>query len=195
MRTADVRLWVLGTGSRGNAVLLESGDARLLVDAGFGVRALAERLAAARVAPESIAACVVTHEHADHVKGVRHAAARWGWAVHATHGTAGACPGVRASNVTTFAAGASFRVGPFEVQTVATPHDAAESVAVTVTADSGARAAVCYDLGHASDAVRAAIADIDLLVLESNHDEAMLRAGPYPPSVADRIAGRFGHLR
>ncbi len=189
-----MRLWVLGTGSRGNAVLLESDGARLIVDAGFGVRALAERLAAARVPPESIAACVVTHEHADHVKGVRHAAARWGWAVHATTGTAAACAGVRAAGATTFAAGATFRVGPFAVETVATPHDAAESIAVTVTTDAGARAGVCYDLGHASDAVRAALADVDLLVLEANHDEAMLRAGPYPPSVADRIAGRFGHL-
>ncbi len=189
-----MRLWVLGTGSRGNAVLLESGGARLIVDAGFGVRALAERLAAARVAPESIAACVVTHEHADHVKGVRHAASRWGWAVHATQGTAGAHAPLRAAAATTFSAGAEFRVGPFAVQTVATPHDAAESVAVVVTADSGARAGVCYDLGHATDAVRAACADLDVLVLESNHDEAMLRAGPYPPSVAERIAGRFGHL-
>ena len=189
-----MRLWVLGTGSRGNAVLLESDGARIIVDAGFGVRALAERLAAGRVAPESIDACVVTHEHADHVKGVRHAASRWGWAVHASSGTAAAHAPLRASNASTFAAGAAFRVGPFAVQTVATPHDAAESVAVVVTADSGARAGVCYDLGHAPDAVRLALADLDLLVLESNHDEAMLRAGPYPPSVAERIAGRFGHL-
>ncbi|GJG87594.1 MBL fold metallo-hydrolase [Gemmatimonadetes bacterium T265] len=189
-----MRLWVLGTGSRGNAVLLESDGARLLVDAGFGVRALAERLAAARVAPESIDACVVTHEHADHVKGVRHAAARWGWAIHASAGTAGAHAPLRAGNASTFAAGAGFRVGPFDVQTVATPHDAAESVAVVVTSDSGARAGVCYDLGHAPDPVRAALAELDVLVLEANHDEAMLRAGPYPPSVAERIAGRFGHL-
>lgn len=189
-----MRLWALGTGSRGNAVLLESDGARLLIDAGFGVQALAERLAAVHVAPESIAACIVTHEHADHVKGVRHAASRWGWAVHASAGTTAAHAGLRSSHATTFAAGATFRVGPFDVQTVATPHDAAESVAVVVTADSGARAGVCYDLGHASDAVRDAMRDLDLLVLEANHDEAMLRAGPYPPSVADRIAGRFGHL-
>lgn len=189
-----MRLWVLGTGSRGNAVLLESDGARIVVDAGFGVRALAERLAAARVAPESIAACVVTHEHADHVKGVRHAAARWGWAVHASHGTADAHAPLKAGAAVRFAAGDAFRVGPFAVQTAATPHDAAESVAVVVTADSGARAGVCYDLGHASDAVRAALTDLDLLVLEANHDEAMLRAGPYPPSVAERIAGRKGHL-
>ena len=189
-----MRLWVLGTGSRGNAVLVESDGARLLIDAGFGVRALAERLAAARVAPESIGACVVTHEHADHVKGVRHAAARWGWAVHASAGTATAYAPLRAINAVTFAAGAAFRIGGFNVQTVATPHDAAESVAVVVTSDSGARAGICYDLGHAPDPVRAALADLDVLVLEANHDEAMLRAGPYPPSVADRIAGKHGHL-
>ena len=189
-----MRLWVLGTGSRGNAVLVESDGARLIVDAGFGVRALAERLAAVHVAPESISACVVTHEHADHVKGVRHAASRWGWGVHATQGTTDASAGLRASDPITFAAGAAFRIGPFAVQTVATPHDAAESVAITITADSGARAGICYDLGHATDAVRTAMADTDIVVLEANHDEAMLRAGPYPPSVAERIAGRLGHL-
>ena len=189
-----MRLWVLGTGSRGNAVLVESDGARVVVDAGFGVRALAERLAAAKVAPESIGACVVTHEHADHVKGVRHAASRWGWQVYASHGTAEAHAPLKAGTVTRFAAGDLVRVGPFAVQTVATPHDAAARVAVVVTADSGARAGVCYDLGHAPDAVRAAMTDLDVLVLESNHDEAMLRAGPYPPSVAERIAGRRGHL-
>lgn len=189
-----MRLWVLGTGSRGNAVLMESDGARLVVDAGFGVRALAERFAAVKIAPESVGACVITHEHADHVKGVRHAAARWGWAVHASHGTTGAHAPTRASGVTSFAAGDVIRAGPFQVQTVATPHDAAESVAVVVTAASGARAAVCYDLGHATDLVRQALRDVDVLVLEANHDEAMLRAGPYPPSVMERIAGRHGHL-
>ena len=148
-----MRLWVLGTGSRGNAVLLESDGERLLVDAGFGVRTLAERLAAIRVAPESVLGCVVTHEHVDHVRGVRHAASRWGWAVHTTGGTAAAHAPFRGTGpgvVSTFPAGQHFRVGPFAVQTIATPHDAAESVAVVVTADSGARAGVCYDLGPRS---------------------------------------------
>jgi phosphoribosyl 1,2-cyclic phosphodiesterase len=190
-----VRLWVLGSGSRGNAVLLESGETRLLVDAGFGVRELALRLTAVGVAPESIQACVVTHEHADHVKGAAAASARWGWELYATAGTATNCPALGEADARTVDAGASFAIGEFDLRTVPTPHDAAEPVAVVVTARrTGAQAAVCYDLGHATDAVRQAVRGVDVLVVESNHDEAMLRTGPYPPSVCARIAGRDGHL-
>lgn len=190
-----MKLWVLGTGSRGNAVLLESAGARLLVDAGFGVRVLEQRLRAAGVAPESIGACVVTHEHADHVKGAAQAAQRWGWTLLASAGTARAHAPLGAAGATTFTAGDALALDGFAVHTVPTPHDALESVALVVTATaSGTRAGICYDLGHATDAVRAAMRELDLLVLEANHDGGMLRAGPYPPSVCARIAGRQGHL-
>lgn len=190
-----MRLWVLGTGSRGNAVLLESGGSRLLVDAGFGVRALETRLRAAGVAPESIAACLVTHEHADHVRGAVPAAARWGWTLHATAGTLAACPALSAAGAQPFAAGASLTLDAFDVDTAATSHDARESIALAVTARAtGARAAVCYDLGTASASVRALLDGAETVVLEANHDEGMLRAGPYPPSVSARIGGRQGHL-
>lgn len=190
-----MRFWVLGTGSRGNAVLFESGGARLLVDAGFGVRTLAARLRTAGVAPESVAACVVTHEHVDHVRGAVQAAQQWGWALHASEGTRRACPALAAAGATSFRAGDALRLDGFDVETAATPHDAQESVAVAVTArGSGARAAVCYDLGAATDGVRVLLAGAEAVVLEANHDAAMLRAGPYPPSVAARIAGRHGHL-
>jgi phosphoribosyl 1,2-cyclic phosphodiesterase len=190
-----VRVWVLGSGSRGNAVLIESGEARLLVDAGFSVRTLHARLRAAGIAPESIASCIVTHEHADHVRGACAAAARWGWSLYASEGTARAHPALRDADARTFEAGGTLELDGFSVATVRTPHDAEESVAVVATATrSGARAAVCYDLGHGSDEVRRALHDLDVLVLEANHDEGMLRTGPYPPSVCDRIGGRRGHL-
>jgi phosphoribosyl 1,2-cyclic phosphodiesterase len=190
-----MQLWVLGSGSRGNAVLLESGGTRVLVDAGFAPRELAARLARIGVAPESIAACVVTHEHGDHVRGAGAASLRWGWELYATAGTAAGCPELAAADARTVDAGAGWVVGAIELRTVPTPHDAAEPVAVIATAlDSGARAAVCYDLGHATEPVRQALRDVDVLVLESNHDAAMLRSGPYPPSVCDRISGRNGHL-
>lgn len=186
---------MLGSGSRGNAVLLESGSRRVLVDAGFGVRTLGQRLAAVGVAPESIGTCVITHEHADHVKGAAQAAARWGWRLHASEGTARACPALVAAGAVCFPAGATLDLDGFTLATARTPHDAQESVALVATATStGARAGICYDLGHAPVGVRALLRDLDLLVLEANHDAGMLRAGPYPPSVADRIAGRWGHL-
>ena len=190
-----MRLWVLGSGSRGNAVLVECGETRVLIDAGFAPRELGGRLAAVGVSPQSIRACVITHEHSDHVKGACAGAAKWGWSLHATEGTASACPALLDADVRTFEPGATLTIGGLELRTVPTPHDATAPVAVVATsARSGARAGVCYDLGHASDPVRVAMRELDLLVLEANHDEAMLRAGPYPPSVQGRISGRRGHL-
>ncbi len=190
-----MRVWVLGSGSGGNAVLVESGGARVLIDAGFGVRTLATRLAAVDIAPESIEACVITHEHSDHLKGASAAARRWGWALHATRGTVAHAPELAGTPVLPFDAGTTLALSTMEVATVRTPHDAAEPVGVTVTArDTGARTTVCTDIGHVSDGVRALCRDVDILVLESNHDEAMLRTGPYPPVVQARIAGARGHL-
>lgn len=190
-----MRLWVLGSGSKGNAVLIECGETRVLIDVGFAPRELARRLAAIGVAPSSIKACVVTHEHSDHVRGAQAATRRWGWSLHASAGTAEACPALLEADARTFEPGDSFAVGGVELRTVPTPHDAAAPVALVATSThSGARAGICYDLGHATDPVRVAMRELDLLVLEANHDEGMLRAGPYPPSVQRRIASRSGHL-
>ncbi|HEY0971154.1 MAG TPA: MBL fold metallo-hydrolase [Gemmatimonadales bacterium] len=190
-----MRLWVLGSGSKGNAVLLESGDARVLVDAGFGTRTLAQRLSAIGVQPASISACVLTHEHGDHVRGAGAAARRWGWQLHATAGTASGTSDVPDGRLTTFQAGAELDVAGFKVETIASPHDAAEPVVLVFTdSRTGARAGVIYDLGHVTESVRAACSDLDLLMIEANHDEVMLRTGPYPASVQARIASRSGHL-
>ena len=190
-----VRVWTLGSGSRGNAVVIECGATRVVVDAGFAPRELARRLALIGVAPESIEACVVTHEHADHVKGAAGAARRGGRARAAAAGTVAAAPELADADARTVAAGDGFAVGGLDLVAVPTSHDAAEPIAVVATSRAtGARAAVCYDLGAASDAVRAALRRVDVLVLESNHDEAMLWGGPYPPSVCNRIASRTGHL-
>jgi phosphoribosyl 1,2-cyclic phosphodiesterase len=186
---------MLGSGSRGNAVLLESGATRLLIDAGFPIRTLHARFRAIGVAPESVTHCVITHEHTDHVRGASAAAAKWGWRLHASTGTLRAAPDVAAAGAMPFTAGDVRALDGLSLQTVRTPHDANESVAIVATALAcGTRVGVCYDLGHASDAVRAALTDLQMLVVEANHDAAMLRAGPYPPSVCDRIAGRRGHL-
>ena len=87
-----MKLWVLGSGSSGNAILLETACSRILVDAGFSPRVLRQRLAVAGVAPTSIDAVVVTHEHNDHIKGVAAAARKWGWTIVSTAGTRMMCP-------------------------------------------------------------------------------------------------------
>lgn len=189
-----MKLWMLGSGSSGNAVLLESGDTRIVIDAGFGPRALARRLKAAGVAPASVQGCILTHEHTDHIKGAAAAARKWGWPLYATAGTA-AAPELERATVTTVRAGETLRLGRFEVQTAATPHDASDPIGLLVTSTStGTRAAICYDVGHVSESVRDLCREVDLLVLEANHDEGMLWAGPYPPWLCQRIAGDHGHL-
>ena len=190
-----MKLWVLGSGSSGNAVLIECGESRVLVDAGFGTRTLSSRLRAIGIAPASIEACIVTHEHTDHVKGAAAGARRWGWTLFASEGTVDAWPELQDSNCVRVAPGASVDLTRMRITTYATPHDSASPIGVRVTATrTGASAVVCTDVGHVSDGVRALCSDADLLVLESNHDEGMLRAGPYPPSVRARIASRTGHL-
>src|SRR5687767_11267326 len=189
-----MRVWVLGSGSRGNAVLLEHRGARILVDAGFHAKALEQRLAAIEVPCESIEALVVTHEHHDHVRGACAAARTWGWPLHASCGTVNAYPALREADAHTFDAGTTLRFSSMELQSIAIPHDAEEPVAIIATDDIGGRVGIVYDLGYASGALRRALRDLDVLVLEANHDEGMLRTGPYPPTVRDRIAGRRGHL-
>jgi phosphoribosyl 1,2-cyclic phosphodiesterase len=190
-----MKVWVLGSGSRGNAVLLECGDTRVLIDAGFPPRELARRLTSTGVAPASIAACLITHEHTDHVRGAAACAAKWGWQLYASEGTIGAYPSLGEADARGFEAGASLRVGQLELRSVPAPHDSADPVVFVATSTpSGVRAGICYDLGVVTDAVRGAFRDLDILVLESNHDEGMLRAGPYPPVVCNRIASRTGHL-
>jgi phosphoribosyl 1,2-cyclic phosphodiesterase len=190
-----MKLWVLGSGSRGNAVLLESGKARVLIDAGFPPHVLAERLNAIEVDPHAIDALLVTHEHTDHVKGARTAAERYGWTVYATAGTIISAKDLRDAAAVPFRSGDTITVNDLDLTPIAAPHDAAEPVIVVATAHTtGARAAVAYDLGCITQPIATALKDIDLLVIEANHDEAMLQRGPYPPSVRNRIAGRRGHL-
>lgn len=186
-----MRCWVLGSGSRGNAVLVEAAGTRVLVDCGFSPRALAARLAAAGFTPADVHAVVLTHEHQDHAGGATAAASKWGWGLFATPGTLSAL-GIEG---TPLPASGLAAVGHAVVETVRVPHDAAQPVAVVVgTPDRRQRCGVAMDLGHAPAALLPLFRDLDVLVLEANHDEGLLAASPYPASVQRRISGRLGHL-
>lgn len=190
-----MKLCVLGSGSRGNSVLIQSGATRVLVDAGFAPRTMALRLARLAVDPRSIEAVIVTHEHVDHVRGAVAGARKWGWKIFATAGTVGACLPLSDAGVQIVSGGGAFSVGDMDLEAVRTSHDASEPVAVVATGRAtGSRAAIVYDLGVMTDAIRRALERLDLLVLESNHDTEMLRQGPYPAVLKRRIAGREGHL-
>jgi phosphoribosyl 1,2-cyclic phosphodiesterase len=190
-----MKLWILGSGSSGNSVLIETERSRILVDAGFSPRVLKQRLAHAGVAPESIEAVVVTHEHTDHIKGVASAARKWGWTIVSTAGTRMMCPDWSQLRTILTPRKSSVVVGDFHLETVPVSHDANEPIAVIVTSiGEGARAGIVYDLGHVTESISRALDKLDVLVIEANHDEGMLRTGPYPPSLQARIRGKFGHL-
>ena len=190
-----MRVWLLGSGSRGNAVILESGGSRLLIDAGLAPSVLVARMRSVDIAPESIEAVVVTHEHTDHVRGVRALCQRFGWASYATTGTIGACRDLSTCNTVAFRAGDGFSIGDLDLLSVKSSHDAAEPIVLVATSrSSGARTGIAYDLGVATQSIADAMRDLDMLILEANHDELMLHAGPYPASVRARISGRHGHL-
>lgn len=187
----------LGSGSGGNAFLLEGGDTRILVDAGFSGAQLARRLSALEVEPASVAALVVTHEHRDHVAGMGVAARRWGWPLYLNRATARACRRLLngEEQLRPFEAGHPFRIGDLEIRPFVTCHDAVDPLAVTVAeSDSGLEVGIATDLGRAIAPVRHALADCHFLILEANHDERLLRTGPYPWSVKARIGGSRGHL-
>lgn len=191
-----MRLWTLGSGSKGNAVLVECGETRVLVDAGFSARRIAERLATIGVDPRSISALLLTHEHTDHVSALEGVVKRWNWPVHLTQGTAiGAGDALSSATTHVVAPGATFAIGTLAVTAVRTSHDAAEPVAYVVASErSGMRMAIVTDLGVVTNAVREAVRDVDVLVVESNHDEVMLQTGPYPYHLKRRVAGDRGHL-
>lgn len=190
-----MRFASLGSGSEGNGLVVEVEGSRLLIDCGFGVRDAARRLARLGLAPGDLDAIVVTHEHSDHVGGVPAFAAKHAIPVWLTFGTLAAV-GERFAGmdrVYGFDSHESFAVGAIEVRPFPVPHDAREPVQF-VLGDGAVRLGVVTDLGTTTPAVERALTGLDALVLECNHDPAMLAGGSYPANLKARIAGRFGHL-
>jgi phosphoribosyl 1,2-cyclic phosphodiesterase len=192
-----MRVTILGSGSRGNAILVESGDTRVLVDAGFSGRDLARRMEQVEVDPDSITAILITHDHGDHTRGMGVFARRHGTPLHMTAPTRDACRKLLrgSERVVAYDSARSFRIGTLRVEPFLTVHDAVDPVAVTLTdTGTGSKLGVATDLGRPTTSVRAALADSHLLVLEANHDHRRLWEGPYPWSVKQRIASSRGHL-
>jgi phosphoribosyl 1,2-cyclic phosphodiesterase len=188
---------VLGSGSSGNAVLVESGGTALLIDAGFSGRDLERRLATIGRDPASIAALVVTHEHGDHTRGMGIFARRWGTPLYLGERTRAACVSLLngTETVRTYACGEPVLIGDLRVEPFLTIHDAVDPFAVTVTEIStGEKLGIATDMGRPTVSVRHALRDCDMLVLEANHDEIHLRESVYPWSVKLRIGGSHGHL-
>lgn len=190
-----MRFCSLGSGSTGNAWLVESGSTRVLVDCGIGPERLGARLSRAGVDPATIDAILVTHEHDDHVGGAAAFSRRHSIPVHATYGTVqgsgAALAGVE--RLLELEPSGRLSIGDLEVLPVAVPHDAREPVQYVI-GDGSVRLGLVTDLGSITPHVVAAFSGLDALVLEANHDEEMLRQGPYPRFLKERVGGPYGHL-
>ncbi len=192
-----MKVCALGSGSRGNSTLIEAGETRILVDAGFSARDLARRLEVVGVSPESIAAVVITHDHGDHTRGAGVFARRHGVPVYLTEPTRAACAKLFRGTETlvSYRASFSFTIGSLRVEPFITVHDAADPVAVAVVdRNTGTRVGVATDLGRPTEQVRMALQRADFLILEANHDEELLHSSAYPWSVRRRISSSHGHL-
>lgn len=182
----------LGSGSSGNALLLDDGHSSLLVDCGIGPRLLARALAVAHRRVEDIGAVLVTHEHIDHVRGVK-ALTRHGARFISSAGTAAAA-GLPAPAWEEIRLGASVRMDEITVTALAVSHDAEEPCGYHIVATSGGTVVVLTDLGRRDDALLAPLSEANLIVLEANHDVQMLRTGPYPQHLKRRVLSATGHL-
>jgi len=192
-----MRVSILGSGSGGNAILVESAGTRLLVDAGFSARDLASRLRRVGAGPERVDGIVITHDHGDHTRGMGVFARRHGTPLYLTEGTRTACSGLlKGSEVTVeYRPGRPFRVGTLRVEPFLTVHDAVDPVGVAVVDEpTGLRLGIATDLGRPTAQIRHALSGCDFLILEANHDESLLHTSPYPWSVKSRIRSSHGHL-
>jgi phosphoribosyl 1,2-cyclic phosphodiesterase len=192
-----VTISVLASGSRGNATFIKTDSVRLLIDAGLSRKELAGRLSAIGEDPDGIDAVLVTHEHNDHASGLKTLLKELPVEAYLTWGTIQALQAeeyeLNGAKIAPIAAGATFKIGDAEVTPFRVPHDAMEPVAFSISC-GGIRITQLTDVGHLSDSVAMQLGKSDVLILESNHDLEMLRVGPYPWSLKQRLTGRYGHL-
>ena len=197
-----VSVSLLASGSRGNCALVSSSTTRILVDAGISCRETMKRLRALGEPPEQISAILITHEHSDHVAGLQRMAIKLGIPVFLTQPThqawnramrdeQGNIPDL--PRLEHFCSGRSFQIGDIAVTPFTIPHDAIDPVGFTFRTE-GMKIGFATDLGYMPVSVRDHLRGCDVLVVESNHDVEMLRGGPYPWSVKQRVMSRVGHL-
>lgn len=188
-----MRFASLGSGSRGNALVLEHRQTRLLLDCGFSATECERRLQRLGLSGADIDAVVVTHEHTDHWRGVARFSRRWQVPVWLTPGTQAATRADACDMIELYSPHEAFAIGDFELTPCPVPHDAREP-AQFIIGNGDLRLGVLTDLGYVTPHVRHMIDRCDALVLEANHDVDMLANGPYPPQLKRRVSGRLGHL-
>jgi phosphoribosyl 1,2-cyclic phosphodiesterase len=189
-----VRICLLASGSRGNSLYIESSESRILIDAGLSARELTSRLEGIGVRGEDLDALLVTHEHTDHCQGIGPMSRRYHLPVYLHHETRCALPKLgRIAELHEFSGGDVFELKDLRITTFPLTHDAVAPVGYIVET-TGGKIGVATDLGIATRLVYERLKGCRVLVLESNHDENMLRDGPYPWPLKQRIRSNHGHL-
>ncbi len=190
-----VQLTILGSGSSGNCAYLETGETRLLIDAGFSNRQIRKRLASIGRAPEGLNGILITHEHSDHITGLAGLANKLQIPVYCNRSTKEAMERALGAkfDCRIFETRNSFEIGDVTVDTFDIPHDAADPVGFLLHTPAG-NIGFLTDLGHATKSVLQRVKSANVLILESNHDLKLLQESSRPWSLKQRIAGRHGHL-
>jgi phosphoribosyl 1,2-cyclic phosphodiesterase len=192
-----VTVSVLGSGSRGNATFIKTEQVRLLIDAGMSRKEIARRLEHIGEDPNGVDVVLITHEHNDHASGLKTLLKDLPAQAYLSPGTMKEVrarePEMADSSLVSVTPGVTFVVGDAEIMPFPVPHDAAQPVAFSVTS-GGVKVTQLTDTGYIPDAVALHLRGSHLLILESNHDLEMLRIGPYPWSLKQRLMGRYGHL-
>lgn len=189
-----MQVHILASGSTGNAVLIELGDKKFLIDTGISARRIEQGLAGVGVQAGGLDGVLITHEHSDHIKGLDVFIRRHQIPVYARPATWGGIPcRDRLPKECCWDLGESLDFGPVRVAPFSISHDAADPVGYAFYYKDQ-KCVLATDMGIVTDIVEQALADTDVLVLESNHDVQMVQNGPYPTFLKKRILGDEGHL-
>jgi len=191
-----MRFSSIGSGSAGNALVVEQSSTRLLLDCGFGLRDTEQRLARIGLSPDQLTGILITHEHEDHAGGVFKLARKYRIPVWLTHGTLKMVERILPSEMLDLRiidSHSKFNINEIEIHPFPVPHDAREPVQYTFS--NGDRTlGVLTDTGCSTPHIQAMLSGCDALMLECNHDIDMLMNGIYPMSLKQRVSGRLGHL-